>query len=116
MPSPIRPSIKDRPEPQLASPGASPPREPVPMRSAPRGDDSGAGAPLHFLGEARRGERPAPAFTAGDRLAVSSGSAGDDGARPRRSMVRLTLLLILLVFAGIGAVTVYHAVAGVLPG
>jgi hypothetical protein len=116
MPSPLRPSLKDRPEPQLAAPGATPLREPAPMRSVARGDDSGAGAPLHFLGETRRGERQAPAFTAGDRLAVSSGSAGDDGARPRRSMVRLTLLLILLFFAGVGAVTVYHAVAGVLPG
>ena len=116
MPSPIRPSRKDRPEPQLAAPGASLPREPVPMRTPPRSEDSGAVAPLRFLGEARRGERPAPAFTAGDRLAVSSASAGDDEPRRRPNMLRLTLLLILLFFAGIGAVTVYRAVAGVLPG
>ncbi len=116
MPSPVRPSPKDRPEPQLAEPGAAPLREPVPMRTQPRSEDSGAGAPLRFLGEARRGERPAPVLTAGDRLAVSSASAGDDEPRRRRSMLRLTLLLILLFFAGVGAVTVYRAVAGVLPG
>jgi len=116
MPAPVRPNHKDHPEPQLAAPGAAPLREPAPVRSLPRGEDSGAGAPLRFLGEARRGERPAPVFTAGERLAVSSATAGDDEKRPRRSMVRLTLLLILLFFAGVGAVTVYHAVAGVLPG
>ncbi len=116
MPSPVRPSPKDRPDPQLAAPGASPVREPVPMRTQPRSEDSGAGAALRFLGEARRGERPAPVFTAGDRLAVSSASAGDDEPRRRPSMLRLTLLLILLFFAGVGAVTVYRAVAGVLPG
>ncbi len=116
MPSPVRPSLKDRPEPHLAAPGGAPPREPVPVRTLPRSDDSGAGAPLRFLGETRRGERPAPVFTAGDRVAVSSASAGDDEPRRRPNMLRLTLLLILLFFAGIGAVTVYHAVAGVLPG
>lgn len=114
MPSPVRPSMKDRPEPQLAAPDAASPREPVPMRTPPRSEDSGAGAPLRFLGEARRGERQAPVFTAGDRLVVSSAIAGDDAPRRRPTMLRLTLLLILLFFAGVGAVTVYHAVAGVL--
>jgi hypothetical protein len=116
MPSPVRPSPKDRPEPQLAAPGTAPLREPAPVRNLPRSEDSGAGAALRFLGEARRGERPAPVFTAGDRLVVSSAVAGDDAPRRRPSMLRLTLLLILLFFAGVGAVTVYHAVAGVLPG
>jgi hypothetical protein len=108
MPFPVRPTLKDRPEPQLAAPI----REPVPMRGPARGDDV---TPLRVAGEARRAERPAATFTAGDRLAVSSGIAGDDEPAPRRSMFRLTLLLVLLFFAGIGAVTVYHAVAGVLP-
>src|SRR5579864_9563976 len=103
-----RPIIKDRPEPKLDAPSAAP----VPMRGPGRGDDV---TPFRLAGEARRAERPATAFTAGDRLAVSSAMAGDDGPRPRRSMFRLTLLLILLFFAGVGAVTVYHAVAGVLP-
>ncbi len=116
MPSPVRPSPKDRPDPQLAAPGASPVREPVPMRTQPRSEDSGAVAPLRFLGETRRGERSAPVFTAGDRLVVSSAIAGDDAPRRRPSLLRVTLLLILLFFAGVGAVTVYHAVAGVLPG
>jgi hypothetical protein len=31
-------------------------------------------------------------------------------------MLRFVVFLILLFFAGIGAVTAYHAVAGVLPG
>jgi hypothetical protein len=114
MPSPLRPTFKDRPEPQLASPGAAPMREPAPMRAVSSGEE--AVAPLRFRGEARRGERPASPFTAGDRLAVSSTSDRDDAPRPRRSMLRMVLLLILLFFAGIGAVTAYHAVAGVLPG
>jgi hypothetical protein len=114
MPSPARP--KDRPEPQLAEPGTAPPRAPAPVRSLPRSDDDSA-ASLRFLGQARRAEREAPSFTAGERLAVSSAlTGGDDVPRRRPSMFRLSLLLILLFFAGVGAVTVYHAVAGVLPG
>jgi hypothetical protein len=94
------------------------------MRSQPQGDD-GAATPLRFLGPSRRNADPArrniepeapPSFTAGERLAVSSELAGDDRRQRRPSMLRLSLLLILLFFAGIGAVTVYHAVAGVLPG
>jgi hypothetical protein len=71
-----------------------------------------------LLGAARRGEQAAPpTFTAGERLAVSSALTGGDD-RPRRGpgVLRLSLLLILLFLAGVGAVTVYHAVAGVLPG
>jgi hypothetical protein len=118
MPSPLRPTAKDRPEPQLAGPGAAPQREPVPARAVVRGEDGGAVASLRLLGAARRGEPPAPpSFTAGERLAVSSAlTGGDDRPRRRPGMLRLSLLLVLLFFAGIGAVTVYHAVAGVLPG
>ena len=43
-------------------------------------------------------------------------TGGDDRPRRRPGVLRLSLLLILLFFAGVGAVTVYHAVAGVLPG
>ncbi|HEX6841088.1 MAG TPA: hypothetical protein VF113_06160 [Stellaceae bacterium] len=118
MPSTLRPSPNDRPEPQFAGPGAAPRREPATARPPARGEDGGAVASLRLLGAARQGEPPAPpAFTAGERLTVSSVLAGGDG-RPRRrlGMFRLSLLLVLLFFAGIGAVTVYHAVAGVLPG
>lgn len=110
------PSSKDRPEPHLAAPGTAPAREAGPPRSLPRHGEQGAAAPLPFPAAARRAERPGPAFTAGERLAVSSapGRDGQPGRRP--SILRLSLLVILLFFAGIGAVTVYHAVAGVLPG
>lgn len=115
MPSPVRP--KDRPEPQFAAPGTTPSRVPAPPRNPPRSDDDAAAAPLRFLGAARRAEREAPSFTAGERLAVSSAlTGGDDAPRRRPGILRLSLLLILLFFAGVGAVTVYHAVAGVLPG
>jgi hypothetical protein len=118
MPSSLRPSAKDRPEPQLAGAGAVPQREPVPARALPRGEEDGAVASLRLLGGARRGEPTAPAsFTAGERLAVSSAlTGGDDRPGRRPGVLRLSLLLVLLFLAGIGAVTVYHAVAGVLPG
>jgi hypothetical protein len=117
MPSP-RPSLDDRPEPQFAGPGGTARREPVPARTLASGDDGGAVASLRLLGGARHGEQAAaPTFTAGERLAVSSApTAGDDRARRRPGVLRLSLLLVVLFFAGIGAVTVYHAVAGVLPG
>jgi hypothetical protein len=110
------PSPKDRPEPHLAAPGVAPARDPGPARSLPRRDEESAAAPLRFLAAARRAERPEAAFTAGERLAVSSALGGDGRPARRPSMLRLSLLLILLFLAGIGAVTVYHAVAGVLPG
>jgi hypothetical protein len=117
MPSP-RQSTDDRPEPQFAGPGATGRREPVPARGLTSGDDGGAVASLRLLGGARRGEQAAaPSFTAGERLAVSSAlTGGDDRPRRRPGALRLSLLLVLLFFAGVGAVTVYHAVAGVLPG
>jgi hypothetical protein len=113
MPSP---SSKDRPEPHLAAPVAAPAREPGPPRSPSRHGEEGAATPLRFPAAARHAERPGPAFTAGERLAVSSAPGGDGQPGRRPSMLRLSLLVILLFFAGIGAVTVYHAVAGVLPG
>ena len=118
MPSPLRPTPNDRPEPQFAGPGAIARREPAPARGQARDEDDGPVAPLRLLGGARRAEPPAPpAFTAGERLAVSSAlTGGDDRPGRRPGLLRLSLLLILLFFAGVGAVTVYHAVAGVLPG
>jgi hypothetical protein len=90
----------------------------VPARAVARGEDDGAVTSLRVLGAARRGEQPAPSsFTAGERLAVSSVlTGGDERPRRRLGMLRLSVLLVLLFFAGVGAVTVYHAVAGVLPG
>ena len=118
MPSPLRPSSDDRPEPHFAGPGAVPRRDPAPARPSARNEEGGAVASLRLLGAARRGEPPAPSsFTAGERLAVSSVlTGGDDRPRRRPGVLRLSLLLVLLFFAGVGAVTVYHAVAGVLPG
>lgn len=117
MPSP-RPSLTDHPEPQFAGPGAAARREPVPARALARGEDDGAVASLRLLGGERRGEPPVrPTFTAGERLTVSSAlTGGDDRPRRRPGVLRLSLLLVLLFLAGVGAVTVYHAVAGVLPG
>ena len=101
---PVRPTPADRPDPQFAKPAMP-------------------GAPLRFPAEGRRGERQAPAFTAGERLAVSSEiTSGDEGRRddgtpgPRFGVLRLTVLAVLVVLAGIGAMTVYRAVAGVLSG
>ena len=113
-----RPSTADRPEPHFAGPGAVPRREPVPARAPARGEEGSAVASLRLLGAARRDEQAAPpSFTAGERLTVSSAlTGGDDRPRRRLGVLRLSLLLALLFFAGVGVVTVYHAVAGVLPG
>src|SRR5260370_35691662 len=102
MRSPFRRSPKDRPEPQLAEPGAAPLREPVPMRTQPRSEDSGAGAALRFLGEARRGGRPAPVLTPRGRLPASSARAAGDGPRRPPRLFRLTRPLLLLFFSGRG--------------
>ena len=113
-----RPSTADRPEPHFAGPGATPRREPAPARALARGEEGGAVASLRLLGAARRDEQAAaPSFTAGERLAVSSAlTGGDERPRRRLGVFRLSLLLVMLFFAGVGVVTVYHAVAGVLPG
>lgn len=93
--------------------------------AAPRPADPARGTspPVRFPAEARRGERLPPAFTAGERLAVSSEITSgdearrDDGtSRPRFGTLRLMLFAVLLLLAGIGVVTVYRAVAAVLPG
>ena len=61
-------------------------------------------------------ERGATGLTAGERLTVASAMTGGDRA-PRRSVgiLRLVLLAVVIIFAGIGAASVYHSVAGALP-
>jgi hypothetical protein len=62
-------------------------------------------------------ERQATGLTAGERLTVTSTIAGGQAEPGRRpGMLRLVLLVVLIVFAGIGAATVYHSVAGTFPG
>jgi len=113
MPFPSRPADHDRPEPKLGAPGPRPLSEPVPLRrgAGPARPQEAANPPLRL-----QSERQATGLTAGDRVTVSSVmTAGEDKPRRRPGILRLVFLLALLVLAGIGAATVYHAIAGALP-
>jgi hypothetical protein len=114
MPLPLRPTDPDRAEPKIAAPGPRPVAEPTPMRRSPL---------PHAREPANSGLRASPerqattGLTAGERLTVASAITGGDAAPRRRpGMLRLILLGLLIIFAGIGAATVYHSVAGVFPG
>jgi len=113
MSSSLRPTDSNRPEPKLAAPGPRPISQPVPLRRGvvPARPQETASPSLRLERE------PQPSgLTAGDRLTVSSLiTGGEEKPRQRFRMLRLVLLLGLLVLAGIGAVTVYHAVASGLP-
>jgi len=77
---------------------------------------SDAAMPLRFPGERRR-EREAdelPILTAGERLVVSSAMAGGAGA-PRRGFLRSVVFAALCLLAVVGAVTIYHSLAGAFP-
>jgi hypothetical protein len=87
---------------------------PLPMRRAGLSRAHEAASPLPGYS----GERPLAGLTAGDRLVVSSSSVGisrEGKRRWRGGLLSLVLVLVLIVFAGIGATTVYHGVAGALP-
>jgi hypothetical protein len=112
MPLPLRPSDTDRAEPKLAAPGPRSVAEPLPLRRA---------APAHSRDPADPAlrapqERRITGLTAGERLTVASAITGGDEARRRRpGMLTLFLVVVLIVFAGIGAASVYHSVAGAFP-
>jgi hypothetical protein len=114
MSFPLRPkrASMERPEPQFG--GSRNARSPAPLRSAAEPRDDGA-APLRFPGERRRepeaNERPS--LSAGERMIVSSVIAG--GERPSRGLLRPIALAALCLFAAVGAVTIYHSLAGAFP-
>lgn len=103
----------DRPEPQFSGSRSAGAAAPTRVAAEPR--DDGA-APLRFPGERRR-ERETnerPIFSAGERLIVSSVIAGGDRP-PRRGMLRPVVLAVLCLLAAVGAVTIYHSLAGAFP-
>jgi hypothetical protein len=115
MSFPLRPkrAQADRPEPQFS--GSRNASGAATARVTPEPRVEGA-APLRFPGERRR-EREAderPLLSAGERLVVSSAMTGGD--RPsRRGMLRPVALAVLCLLAAVGAVTIYHSLAGAFP-
>jgi hypothetical protein len=112
MPLPFRPTNTDRAEPKIAAPGPRPIAEPTPIRrSAPAQGRDPANPGLR-----PPAERQTTGLTAGERLTVASAiTGGDEQPRRRPGTLRLVLLVVLIIFAGIGAATVYHSVAGAFP-
>ncbi len=112
MSFPLRPkrAAVERPEPQFSGSRSAHPPAPVRSAAEPRDD-----APLRFPGERRReheaNERPR--LSAGERMIVSSVIAGGD--RPSRGLLRPIALAALCLFAAVGAVTIYHSLAGAFP-
>jgi hypothetical protein len=112
MPLSLRPTDTDRAEPKIAAPGPRPIAEPTPMRRNPLPQGREPPNP----GRRAPPERQATGLTAGERLTVASAMTGGDAeSRRRPGMLRLILLATLIIFAGIGAATVYHSVAGAFP-
>jgi hypothetical protein len=112
MPLSLRPNDPDRAEPKVAAPGPRPIAEPVPMRRTAAARPPEPGNPSLRL----PGERHTTGLTAGERLVVSSEMTGGEAkSRRRPGILRLVVLAVLIVFAGIGAATVYHSVAGAVP-
>jgi len=71
--------------------------------------------PVRFPGERRRGEvSEIPTLSAGERLVVSSVIAGGDRT-PRRGFLPSVVLAALCLLAAVGAVTIYHSLAGAFP-
>jgi hypothetical protein len=114
MPPSLRPSDTDRPEPKLAAPGPRQIAEPLPLRRAAA---AAAGREAPTPSVRAPSERPSSGFTAGERLTVASAMTGgeEEPRRRRPGIFRLILLAILIIFAGIGAASVYHSVAGTFP-
>jgi hypothetical protein len=113
MSRPQHSSDTDRAEPKLAAPGPRSVAEPLPLRRA---------APAHGRDPAEPAlrapqDRRITGLTAGERLTVASAiTGGDDEPRRRRpGMLTLFVVAVLIVFAGIGAASVYHSVAGAFP-
>ena len=70
---------------------------------------------VRFPGERRRGEASEiPTLSAGERLVVSSVIAGGDRT-PRRGFLPSVVLAALCLLAAVGAVTIYHSLAGAFP-
>ena len=114
MSFPLRPkrAQAERPEPQFSGSRSARPAQPARSIAEPR--DDGA-APLRFPGERRR-EREAndpPPLSAGERMIVSSVIAGGDGRS--RGFLRPIALAALCILAVVGAVTIYHSLAGAFP-
>jgi hypothetical protein len=113
MPRPQHSSDTDRAEPKLAAPGPRSVAEPLPLRRTASGHGRDPADPALRAPQDRR----ITGLTAGERLTVASAiTGGDDEARRRRpGMLTLFLVVVLIVFAGIGAASVYHSVAGAFP-
>jgi hypothetical protein len=112
MSFPPRPkrALSERPEPAFngnAGPDAS--------GRVPANRHAETAMPLRFPGERRRAEASEiPTLSAGERLVVSSVIAGGDRA-PRRGFLRSVVLAALCLLAAVGAVTIYHSLAGAFP-
>jgi hypothetical protein len=103
----------ERPEPQFSGSRGSSAAPPARIAAEPRGQGA---APLRFPGERRReldaSERPL--LSAGERLVVTSVIAGGDRTW-RRGLLRPVALAALSLLAAVGAVTIYHSLAGAFP-
>jgi hypothetical protein len=112
MSFPLRPKRVQvgRPEPQFGGQRSAA----APDRGATAGRADG-GAPLRFPGERRRERETSdlPQLSAGERAIVSSVIAGGD--RPSRGLLRPIGLAVLCLCAAVGAVTIYHSLAGAFP-
>jgi hypothetical protein len=116
MSFPLRPKRAqlERPEPQFSGSRNAGPA--APARTAVEPARADGAAPLRFPGERRR-ERETnerPLFSAGERLVVSSVIAGGERTR-RRGVLRPVALTVLCLLAAVGAVTIYHSLAGAFP-
>ena len=114
MSFPLRPkrSQAERPEPQFS--GSRNGRPAAPARSPAELRENRA-APLRFPAERRR-EREAsdlPPLSAGERMIVASAMTGGD--RSSRGLLRPIALAALCLLAVVGAVTIYHSLAGAFP-
>lgn len=112
MPRPQHSSDTDRAEPKLAAPGPRSVAEPLPLRRTASAHGRDPADPALRAPQDRR----ITGLTAGERLTVASAITGGDEVRRRRpGMITLFLVVVLIVFAGIGAASVYHSVAGAFP-
>lgn len=84
--------------------------------SADHSDPHRANPLLRFPGEARSADRQLPTLMAGERVAVSSAITGGIESGARRAILRPTLLVLLIILAGIGAATIVRLVAGAAAG
>ena len=113
MSFPLRPkrAQADRPEPQFSGRRGTGAAAPTRIAAEPRQDGA---APLRCPGERRLEMSERPLRSAGDRRVVSSVIAGGDRAS-RRGLLRPLALAALCLLAAVGAVTIYHSLAGAFP-